>query len=191
MQVQATLEAIRALLNPKRVAACNDSTLTIKESDKGAALRRVDIVSVGASAFSLEYDKCQFPGVLVFGAHPSLHRACDAIAFCEVDNEPYIFCCELKSTEPKLEEVAEQLRNAECFLTYLDALLQRYPDKYQKTHTITNWPRRYFVFHNQGYAPVPKRSSRDLPDNDAPHKAMFIPYDGTSIKARKLLGKPL
>jgi hypothetical protein len=191
MQVQATLEAIRALLNPAKVQACEDSKLTIKESDPKATLKRVEIVSVGAAAYSLEYDKCHFPGNELFAPHANLHRACDAIAFCEVDNDPYILCCELKSTEPDRKEVAEQLRNAECFLSYLDTLLQNYPDKYQQTHSIKNWPRRYFVFHNQRSAPVPKRPSRDLPNNDVPLNAMFVPYNGSSILARKLLGKTL
>lgn len=191
MQVQATLEAIRALLNPSRVQACKDSTLTIKESDAKASLRRVDIVSVGAQAFWVEYDQCEFPGHQVFARHANLHRACDAIAFCVVDNDAYILCCELKSGVPNRHEVAEQLQNAECFLIYLDALLQRYPDKNNQKHSIKNWPRRYFVFHNQGASSMDKRPSRDLRDNDAPHKAMFVPYDGSRIMARKLLGKPL
>jgi hypothetical protein len=188
MSAQSTFEAIRALLSSSRIQSCNDSTLTIRESDAVATLKRVDIVSVGSQAFWLEYDKCKFPGQAVFAAHPSVHRACDSIAFCEVDNEPFILCCELKSSEPSRHEVVEQFRSAHCFLTYLDALLQHYCEG----QSIADWQRRYFVFHNQGATPVSKRPSMDERANTTPETALFIPTQtGAKQYVRQLLGKPL
>ncbi len=192
MPLQEIFDSIQALLNTQKVQLCANATLSIQENGKQATMRQVSIVSVGASAFALKYDACGFPGQNLFAAHPSMHRACDSIAFCEVDNEPFILCCELKSSEPSRHDVAEQFRSAHCFLAYLDTLLQQYPDKDGKYHSISNWKRRYFVFHNQGAAPVSKRPSTDDRDNTSPETALLIPtHTGAKQYVRQLLGKPL
>lgn len=191
MQVQATLEAIRALLNPEKVQACAGGLLSIEEKDRGATLKSVHIADVGQIAFVLNYDKCGFPGQTVFTSPPgkALHRACDAIAFCEIDNDPYILCCELKSSEPSRAEVSEQFRNAQCFLSFLDILLKQYCNGL----SIAGWKQRYFVFHNQTATPLSQRPSRDdLDGNATPERARFIPVQNSQRHySRQLLGKPL
>jgi hypothetical protein len=188
MSLLDTFEAIRLLLNPEKTQPCNDATLIVQESERQASMRQVNIVSVGASAFALKYDACGFPGQKLFAAHPSMHRACDSIAFCEVDNEPFILCCELKSSEPTRYEIAEQFCSAHCFLTYLDTLLQQYCEG----QSIAKWQRRYFVFHNQDATPVSKRPSMDERANTTPETALFIPTQtGAKQYVRQLLGKPL
>jgi hypothetical protein len=188
MLLLETFQSIRSLLNPEKTQTCANATLNIQEIGKQATMRQVSIVSVGASAFALKYDACGFPGQNLFAVHPSMHRACDSIAFCEVDNEPFILCCELKSSEPSRHEVAQQFRSAHCFLAYLDTLLQQYCDG----QSIANWQRRYFVFHNQGTTPVSKRPSMEDRDNTSPETALFIPtHTGAKQYVRQLLGKPL
>jgi hypothetical protein len=186
MAVANTLEAIKSLLHPHKFQLSNDGKLSIKEADRKATLRSVQVDSVGASAFSIHYDQCKFPGELLFAPHKTLHRACDAIAFCEVGGDPFIMCFELKSSEPARSEVAEQFRSAHCFLDYLATLLENYCT----CDTIREWPRRYFVFHNQDALPMTKRASRDEFDNDSPERASFIPIQtGEKLYLRKLLGR--
>jgi len=94
---------------------------------------------------------------------------------------------ELKSSEPTRHDVAEQFRNAHCFLDYLNALLENYC----AGASIRQWPRRYFVFHNQGAIPLTKRPSRDVVGNTSPESALFVPvHTGKSIYLRQLLNKP-
>lgn len=188
MAVADTLEAIKSLFHKHKLQYCADGTLSIKESDKKASLRLVHLDSVGTSAFSIQYDECKFPGNHLFAPHAALHRACDSIAFCEVEGKPYILCFELKSSEPARHEVAEQFRNAHCFLDYLAALIENYC----KSDPIRDWPRRYFVFHNQSATPLNKRTSRDEYDNTSPDRALFIPIqNGGRQYVRQLLGKPV
>lgn len=191
MPVQATFEAIRALLNPEKVQACSGGLLSIEEKDRGASLRAVHIADVGQIAFALKYDQCGFPGQTTFTSPlgKSLHRACDSIAFCEVDNEPYVLCCELKSSEPSRHEVSEQFRNAQCFLIYLDTLLKQYCNGL----SIADWKHRYFVFHNQTATPLTQSPSRaDFNSNTSPERARFIPVQNSQRQySRQLLGKPL
>ena len=187
MAVSDTLEAIKSLVNSHKLHLCTGGTLRIKELDKKATLRLVHVDSVGISAFSIQYDECKFPGETLFAPHPSLHRACDAIAFCEVGGEPFIMCFELKSSEPSRHEVAEQFRSAHCFLDYLGTLLENYCS----CDPIRDWPRRYFVFHNQHATPLAKRTSRDEYDNTSPDRPLFIPIQtGGRQYMRQLLGKP-
>lgn len=187
MAVADTFAAIRSLFKPDRVESCTNATLHIEEKQKSAKMKLAKIASVGASAFSIKYDLCAFPGQTLFAKHPSIHRACDAIAFCEVEGTPFILCFELKSSEPTRHEVTEQFRNAHCFLEYLDVLLENYC----QGKSIKSWERRYFVFHDQGAMPLAKRTSKDDPDNTLPEKALFIStHTGATTYLRKLLGKP-
>lgn len=188
MPYRSTFAAIKGLIQSGKISSCAGATLTIEEPHKQATLKSVHIVSVGADAFSIKFDLCGFPGQAVFNAHPSLHRACDAVAFCEVDGEPYIICCELKSSEPTKPEVAEQFKSAHCFLGYLEILLSEYCN----CQSISSWPRRYFVFHGGSKTPVRKQPTRELFDNTSPEKALFIPVQsGHKTYVRKLLGKPV
>ena len=188
MPFQDTFNAIKALIQSGKIKACENATLTVEESHRQATLKAIHIVSVGASAFSIKLDECGFPGQTVFNPHPTLHRACDALAFCEVDGEPYIICCELKSSEPTRHDVAEQFRSAHCFIAYLDILLA----EYCRCPPIGAWPRRYFVFHSGQATPLYKRTSNDSFNNTTPETALFIPVNtGHKTYVRQLLGKPL
>lgn len=188
MATTGTFQAIQSLLHSHKLQNCTGGTLNIKEGDKKATLRSVHIDGIGASGFSIALDQCEFPGKALFAPHDSLHRACDAIAFCEVEGAPYILCIELKSSPPSRREVAEQFRSAHCFLDYLNALLITYCN----CGPIHQWPRRYFVFHDQGATPLAKRTSREVHNNTSPDTALFIPtHTGAKNYVRQLLGKPL
>lgn len=183
-----TLIAIKTLLNEENIKLVEDSKITIEEPHKQATLRKVEIVSVGTDTFSLKLEKCGFPGQKAFSNIYPLHRACDAVTFCMVEGEPYILCFELKSSEPTRHEVAEQFRSAHCFLDYLDSLLQHYC----VGKTIKDWPKKYFVFHNQPHTPLKKEPTSLAYDNATPETAQFLAVNnGHKTYLRKLLGKPV
>lgn len=188
MSFLETFNVIKSLIKEEKFAVCKNAKLSINEKDKKAKLKTVHITSVGSSAFSIKLDECAFPGQVVFNTHPSMHRACDAVAFCEVDGKPYIICCELKSSEPSRQDVAEQFRNAHCFLFYLDVLLK----EYCSCEPIKDWPRRYFVFHNSSATPLDKQPLIESYNNSTPEHAHFMPVtNNQDILVRKLLNKPL
>ncbi len=188
MSFQQTFNDIRTLIQAGKINVCIDGNLVIEEHAKQATLKKVEVISVGALAFSIKLDSCNFPGQAVFNAHPSLHSACDAVAFCDVDGKPYIICCELKSREPTRHEVTKQFQGAHCFLAYLDTLL----NQYCQCELISSWERRYFVFHGGQSTPLRKSPSHETPSNSAPERALFMPVkNGHKVYVRKLLGKPL
>lgn len=188
MTYRETFQAIKKLIQSKKISKCYHATLSIEEKKKSANLKKVLIVSVGASAFSIKFDECGFPGTAMFADHPTLHRACDSLAFCEVEGQPYILFCELKSSEPTRHEVSQQFRSAHCFISYLNVLLKEYCD----CQAIEAWPRRYFVFHGEPATPLSKRPFVDTFNNDVPDRPLFIPVQsGHKTYIRQLLGKPL
>jgi len=181
------LQTLGQILNPDKCAQSTNSTLTIAERDKQASLKSINIVSVGQNALALKFDECGFPSNKVFISSHPMHRACDAVAFCVVGDEPYVLCCELKSSKPTRHEAIEQFRSAHCFLDYLDSLLKMYYGQ-----TIADWPRRYFVFHDAAKNPLSKAPLIETPKNDIPERAQILPVqNGAKIYLRKLLGKPL
>jgi hypothetical protein len=181
------LELLREIFNPEKYIQSKDSKLTIIEKHKQASLNNINIVSVGTNSLALKLDECGFPGAKLFITHHKMHRACDAIAFCMVGGEPYILCCELKSSEPTRHEATEQFQSAQCFLSYLDSLLKTYHNL-----TIEDWPRRYFLFHNAAKTPLNKMPLKYTSYNDMPDRAQFLPVqNGDKIYLRKLLDKPL
>jgi hypothetical protein len=191
MSVVNTLNEIKKLLRPDKLQSCSQASLTVKEIDRGASLKTLKLVDVGVDGFFIKYDEFGFPGKTLFAEYPNLHRGCDAVVFCEVNGTPHILCLELKSSLPNRPEVAEQFRNAHCFLDYLDSVLNSYCD----CNPITNWQRHYFVFHNQKYTPLTKPSlgvTYAQADNLTPDTATFIAtQNGASFYMRKLLGIPL
>lgn len=183
-----TLQAIKRLLNEDKIKLVEDSKIIIEETHRQATLRRVEIASVGLHTFSLKLEKCGFPGQSTFSTNKPLHRACDAISFCIVENQAYILCFELKSSEPTKHEIAEQFKSAHCFLAYLDTLLNHYCDG----KSIADWPKKYFVFHNQPHTPLEKEPSRVEFENSTPETAKFLPVqNGHKTYLRKLLNKPI
>lgn len=185
------LPVLSSIFNPAKLfqAEADDkqSVITIREASKGASLKALSIVSVGAKATGLKFDLCGFPGDKLFKQRDDMQSACDAIIFCQFQGEGYILCCELKSSEPKRKEIEKQLRSAHCFLDYIESVLKNY-HKLQ----IDKWKRRYFLFHDAGKTPVSKPPLIDHATiNDKPEKALFIPVKNEEkIYLRKLLGKP-
>jgi len=152
-----TLEEIKKILQHKTCVPCKDNKLLIKEEKPDAELKSIKIFSVGQNAFYIKYDEYKFPGDKFFNKKASeafgLTCACDAIAFCIVNGQGYILCCELKSSEPKTNDVARQFRNAQCFLIYLNSILKHYLNQ-----SIENWQHRYFVFHLEKMS-TPKKAN--------------------------------
>ncbi len=185
MAAHETLAMLKQILNPEKCLQAHDATITVAETGKQASLKQIHIVSIGPDAFALKLDECGFPGQKTFVKQHDMHRACDAVIFCAVGGEPFILCVELKSSEPNRNDIAQQFRSAHCLLDFLDSLLRNYHNL-----SLANWPRRYFLFHNQGKNPLTKTPLIERNENDQPEKALFWPVENEQrIFLRKLVGK--
>jgi hypothetical protein len=187
MSVQAVFGKLQQLFNPEKTIVSQDATITVTETGKQASLKSLNIVSVGQDAFALKLDECGFPGQKMFIAQHEMHRACDAVLFCMVAGAPFILCIELKSSAPTRHEVVSQFQSAHCLLDFINSLLGNYHGC-----DISNWPRRYFLFHDQGRTrSAIKQPMRVSMENNTPETALFWPVkNNESLFLRKLVGKP-
>lgn len=179
------LQTILGILKQEKCILVSDSSITIVETGREATLKKVQIVSVGQDAFAVRFDQCGFPGQKIFVDQHDMHSACDSIIFCVLDNEPFILCCELKSSEPNKSDVIKQFKSAQCFLDYLDSLLRTYHNS-----SIKDWGRRYFLFYDRKSMPLRKSVLVEQRICDSPEKADFLPVENCEkIYIRKLLNK--
>jgi hypothetical protein len=130
-------------------------------------------------------DECGFPGDHLFKSGHRIRRACDAVIFCLVNDEPYILCIELKTSEQTRKDVTEQFQSAHCLLDFLDSVLRTYHQT-----SLKNWSRRYFLIYNKGKENSPKPPLMDIANNNSPETAMFYQLDNNgSVYLRKMLAK--
>ncbi len=187
MQAEAVLSKLQEIINTEKCIAVDGGVIAIIEPGKQASLKQVNIVSIGKNALAIKLDECGFPGQKLFSAQHPMHRACDAVLFCMVDGNPFILCFELKSSEPSRSEICSQFQSAHCLLDFLNSILNTYHGM-----DIRDWPRRYFLFHDQGKNRREKPPLHEHKENDMPDKALFLPVDNNEkIYLRKLLGKPV
>lgn len=180
-----TLKLLRQLFQAKKTIIAKGGQFLIAEGNRLAKLRQLRIDGVGSEAFQLLYDKCGFPNEEAFALGLELHKGCDAVAFCLVNNQPFILCCELKSSKPTVADAAKQFRSVHCFLEYLEAVLS----SYYPGHSLKEWNRRYFVFHA---VPTPLLMQPHRPDfisNNRPDAPRFMHVvNNEAIYANHLLG---
>jgi hypothetical protein len=121
----SVLTTLANTLNPGKYIPTAGGALTITETGKQATLKSLCLDSVGSNAIGIKFDLCGFPGEKVFRAGHEIHRACDAIIFCQFHGEGYILCCELKSSEPTRNDATSQFGSADCFLDYIESVFSK------------------------------------------------------------------
>ncbi|MDJ0511753.1 MAG: hypothetical protein QNJ64_21280 [Crocosphaera sp.] len=106
----------------------NDSSIIITEKHPEAKLKRVEIKGFNSSltyGFKLDLDNeriCNY-----FAPNASIiNKACDGIIFTQLNEQNYIFLCELKSQRLKEEECVLKYKNSELFLDYLLNILKNF-----------------------------------------------------------------
>jgi len=57
---------------------------------------------------------------------PTINKGCDGIIFTCLENEWYVFICELKSGSPVEKNYLLQFRNSHIFVKYISSILQEF-----------------------------------------------------------------
>lgn len=167
----------------------NDGILTLEchEADRSAILKKVEITGFSEiSTFKL--DKLKFSDTLLKNGHKG-RKACDAIIFCMVDNDPYILIFDMKSSSPTTDDHIYQLRSGLLGSRYILELLKEFEGVFSQI----NWNYRYFIFHcrNNKRETLPEFQI-EIKKNTQPDKPhIFETNNSEQIHVRKLLGKPL
>jgi len=74
-------------------------------------------------ALKLDHEKHKFLGSLINDV-TDIKKACDAIIFCKVNNQNYVFLVEMKSDDS--EGIIEKIRSTEAFLAFINTILRNH-----------------------------------------------------------------
>jgi len=180
------LAAINQIINSDKRYEIKGSSILIKETDKSATLKKVEITGVDLNTVAFEFDKSGHTGKAFNITHKKVHKACDAIIFCQLDEDYFVVFCELKTSVPSDEKHIIQLTSGMCWVQYLQAILNEF-----EGIDMSNWQYRYVVFHKNQY--IPKTSTNIVPiANQKPNAPLLCQVDnGERVPLRKLLQQPL
>ncbi len=106
----------------------NDSRIIITEEHPQAKLDEVEIKGFQSSltyGFKLDLDNERICNYFAPNA-PIINKACDGIIFTQLNEQNYIFLCELKSQRFKEEECVLKYKNSELFIDYLLNILRKF-----------------------------------------------------------------
>ncbi len=181
------LQIINSLLNSEKRHLIENSNVIVKESAKDSDLKKVTITGVNDDAVALDFDKMGHTGRHVFNTqHKKVHKACDAMIFCKLENKYFVLFCELKTSLSDARKDITQLRSSYCWLKYLQAILEEFENL-----SIANWERRYVTFHHTNF--IPKHLTLNKPSRKhSPSSPLILKVENNEeIPLRKLLQEPL
>ena len=88
--------------------SCSDNNVELQERQRSAVLKHVLIGGVGDDVVAVQLDKIGFADKVFINGHKA-RKACDAVIFCQFDDEGYILILDMKSSIPSDENHIPQL----------------------------------------------------------------------------------
>lgn len=164
----------------------NVYTIKCKEKHKDAKLKEINITDL-QKVVAIIYDKVGLHHKLFPVGHQSF-KACDAIIFCQFEDENYILIFDMKSSTPTDSDHIIQLKSGLIFSEYLKSLMN-----IGEGINVSNWNYRYFIFHcGSNKRETLAERMFEPPLNTIPDKPCILQVEnGDIISIRRMLGKPL
>lgn len=102
-----------------------DNSIILKESEKTSKITSLKLEGFTDKVFAFKMDSNKISCICnIFNRDAeNINKGCDAIIISEINNERYVFVCELKSDNPK--GYTRQIKSGHAFLAYLDGLLEK------------------------------------------------------------------
>ncbi len=185
------INKLKEIVNPRITHPCTTNGIELHEKDKNAELKHVVINGVDGDVIAVELDKVGFANkvLLKYDNNCKVLKSCDAVIFCQLDNQAYILVLDMKSSTPADNDHIAQLVAGDCFADYLLAVLKRF----EKIEVTEGWQRRYFIFHcgNNKRTTLPEYVQNPPKNNRADKAHILLVNNGETVSLRKLLNKPL
>lgn len=155
------IDSLKKIIKPQcelsiNSSKANNSSIIIKENQLQQGLEKVEITGfTDKKIYGLTLDiKTKKLGInaqkrvicnYFDSQQPYINRVCDGIIFSEIENQDYIFFCELKSNRLTPSDYLVQYQNSTLFIDYLISILENfYLENYQITRNYI-----YLLFHTQ------------------------------------------
>lgn len=149
---------------------CSDiySTCSLRERDKSAKLKKVNILGISKNAFLLKLDRKRICNLFDCRVE-NINKMCDyAIFIEESDNKINVLLCELKTGKPKPKDFVYQLANGEKVIEFIFSIIAL--EKTNITHNVDKvlFCNKYKTsFYNKGqiYSEPKKRYEEETSGN--------------------------
>lgn len=147
----------------------------LKETDKGAKLKRVDIFDVPEESVLIKLDRAEPPHSL-FKKEKGKCRRCDYVLITKTKYKHIMLFIEMKSAKRvPVSDVKKQFWGAECVIDYCNATLKRFHDQ---ADFFGKFEKRFVVFYKPS---ISKRSTR------LPKKPSLVKTSGTNDTPEHML----
>ncbi|VXD17014.1 hypothetical protein PL8927_550173 [Planktothrix serta PCC 8927] len=130
------IEYLRRIINPDSDIIINinpynaprNGIITLEETDPSATLTEVNLIGFEPEhtyAFKLDVQGKRISQYLN-PSEPKINTACDGIIFTIIDGIFYVFFCEMKSKNPKLQDCIIKYINSTLFIKYIFNIIREF-----------------------------------------------------------------
>jgi len=171
------IKYLKKIINPNSEIIINENPdynkpregrITLKETDPEAGLTEVNLIGFDPTqtyAFKLDVQGKRISQYLN-PSEPKIHTACDGIIFSIIGEKFYVFFCEMKSKNPKLQDCIIKYRNSTLFIKYIFSIIQDfYPVPSEFSFDEIKY--KYILFDLQEHPPkTPTKKSKVSPESE-------------------------
>ncbi|MDR0705560.1 MAG: hypothetical protein LBF88_11305 [Planctomycetaceae bacterium] len=163
-------ETLQKILVPGIFGEINAQTAILKENDRSAKLREVQINGVADDSILIKIDYCQANDQIFCNENGSLKR-CDYLLITKLRHKKFLLFMEMKSNKVIGTEIIQKFRASECLFDYMVSMLHQFHDW---EFNCDEYKKRFVLFQEK---PLPKRPIHPKRTGSAPDNYLSKNYD--------------
>jgi hypothetical protein len=163
-------ETLQKILVPGIFGEINSRTAILKEHDRSAKLREVQINGVSDDSILIKIDYSQANDQIFCNENGSLKR-CDYLLITKLRRKKFLLFVEMKSNKVIGTEIIQKFRASECLFDYIISILRQFHDL---DFNCSEYKKRFVLFQEK---PLPKRPVHPKRTGSAPDNYLSKNYD--------------
>ncbi|MDR0611671.1 MAG: hypothetical protein LBG58_16305 [Planctomycetaceae bacterium] len=163
-------EMLQKILVPGIFGEINARTAILKENDRSAKLREVQINGVSDDSILIKIDYGQANDQIFCNENGSLKR-CDYLLITQLRRKKILLFMEMKSNKVISTEIIQKFRASECLFDYMILVLRQFHDL---DFNYNEYKKRFVLFQEK---PLPKRPVHPKRTGSAPDNYLSKNYD--------------
>jgi hypothetical protein len=161
---------LQKILVPGAFGEIHARTAILKENDRSAKLREVQINNVSDDSILLKIDCGQISGQFFCNGNESQKR-CDYLLITKMKHKKILLFMEMKSNKIEGTEIVQKFRASECFFDYIVSILRQF---YDTEFNSKEYKKRFVLFQKKL---LTKRSIHPQCTGSAPDSYLSKNYD--------------
>lgn len=145
------IDTLKSIINPdvflEVINHNGQGTIILEENAPDAKLKQVTLRGFDAyQTFAVKLDvEGKRLSEYLNPAAEKINKGCDGVIFTALNNQWYVFICEMKSKKPNQAEYLLQFRNSYVFVKWLSHILE----EFYHFNLIANFSVKYILFDKQ------------------------------------------